>query len=319
MSGISVVGAGAFGTALAVSLARAGQAVTLWARSIDHAAAIESARQNEARLPGVPLPAPIRATASSDAFAHDILLLAVPTQTLSGFLEHHASALDGRMLVLCCKGLDLATGLRPTELVAQHCPESPVAVLTGPSFADDIARGLPTALTLASATEAGDLQRRLATQALRLYLTHDVVGAELGGALKNVIALAAGLTIGAGLGESARAAVVTRGFAEISRFAVAEGALPETLSGLSGLGDLLLTATSTRSRNFSAGLALGAGRALPANTTIEGLATADAVSNLARYRGIEMPLGDMVAAVAHGRISVRDAADALMSRPLKKE
>lgn len=319
MSSIAVVGAGAFGTALAVTLARAGQAVTLWARSIDHAAAIERSRQNEARLPGVALPAPIRATASSDAFARDILLLAVPTQTLSGFLTRHASALDGHMLVICCKGLDLATGLRPTELIAQHCPGSPVAVLTGPSFADDIARGLPTALTLASAAAAEDLQRRLATQALRLYLTHDVVGAELGGALKNVIALAAGLTIGAGLGESARAAVVTRGFAEIGRFAVAEGALPETLSGLSGLGDLLLTATSTRSRNFSAGLALGAGHALPANTTIEGLATADAVSNLARNRGIEMPLGNMVAAVAHGRISVRDAADALMSRPLKKE
>ena len=319
MSGIAILGAGAFGTALAVTLARDGQDVTLWTRDEDHATDMARTRMNMARLPGVPLPDPIRVTSGLDGLKADCVLLAVPAQALRAFLARHGSVLDGRTLVSCCKGIDRETGLRPSELIARACPGARVAALTGPSFAEDIAAGLPTALTLASREDGAGLQARLSTGGLRLYLTQDIVGAELGGALKNVIALAAGITIGAGLGESARAAVVTRGFAEITRFAVSEGAAAETLAGLSGLGDLLLTCTSPKSRNFAAGLAVGAGKPLAAGVTIEGLATAEAITAIAAARGIDMPLSATVAAVTHGRMTVAKAADHLMSRPLRKE
>ena len=319
MSRIVVLGAGAFGTALAMSYAAAGQDVTLWSRGPDHAREMAERRENAKRLPGLPFPASLKVTSDLDT-GDATLLLAVPAQSLGGFLRDHKDALDGRTLVSLAKGIDLSTGARPSVLLARACPASRVAVLTGPSFAVDIARGLPTALTLATDDpEPHDLQALLSTSALRLYRTTDVTGAELGGALKNVIALAAGLTLGAGLGESARAAVITRGFAEIVRFAVAEGASVGTLMGLSGLGDLTLTATSERSRNFAAGLALGAGRALASGTTIEGLATAEAMAEIARSRGIEMPLSETVADVTHGRMTVHEAAERLMARPLKEE
>jgi len=319
MSGIAVLGAGAFGTALAVTLARDGRDVTLWTRDADHASDMARTRVNLARLPRVPLPDPIRMTSDLSALEADCVLLAVPAQALGAFLLRHASVLDGRTLVSCCKGIDRETGLRPSELIARSCPGSRVAALTGPSFAQDIAAGLPTALTLATREDGAGLQTRLSTGGLRLYLTHDIVGAELGGALKNVIALAAGITMGAGLGESARAAVVTRGFAEITRFAVSEGAASETLAGLSGLGDLLLTCTSPKSRNYSAGLAVGAGDLPSAGVTIEGLATAEAIAAIAMARDVDMPLSATVAAVTHGRMTVGEAADNLMSRPLRKE
>jgi glycerol-3-phosphate dehydrogenase (NAD(P)+) len=247
------------------------------------------------------------------------VLLAVPVQALRGFLAQNGAAFEGRTVVSCGKGIDRETGLRPSELIARACPAAKVAALTGPSFAEDIAAGLPTALTLAVAEDGGGLQARLSTGGLRLYLTHDLVGAELGGALKNVIALAAGITIGAGLGESARAAVVTRGFAEITRFAVSEGAAPETMAGLCGFGDLLLTCTSPKSRNFAAGLAVGAGQPPARGVTVEGLATAEAIAAIASARGIDMPLSATVAAVTHGRMTVAEAAELLMSRPLRKE
>jgi glycerol-3-phosphate dehydrogenase (NAD(P)+) len=319
MSGIAILGAGAFGTALAVAFARDGQDVTLWTRDHDHATDMSRTRVNLARLPRVALPDAIRVTSDLAAVEADCMLLAVPAQALRAFLAEHASVLDGRTLVSCCKGIDRGTGLRPSELIERACPGARVAALTGPSFAEDIAAGLPTALTLASREDGSRLQTRLSTGGLRLYLTQDVVGAELGGALKNVIALAAGITIGAGLGESARAAVVTRGFAEITRFAVSEGAAPETLAGLSGLGDLLLTCTSPKSRNYSAGLAVGEGRLPAAGVTIEGLATAEAIAGIAAARGIDMPLSTTVADVTHGRMSAAEAADHLMSRPLRKE
>ncbi len=319
MSAITVAGAGAFGTALAVSLARDGRKVTLWARDAGLVARLRDARCNTARLPDVDLPEALAIDSGPEALGAPTVLLCVPTQSLGAFLSANAGGLTGRRLVLCCKGIDRGTGLRPSELVSRARPGAEVSVLTGPSFAQDIARGLPTALTLATRTGGEALQRDLSTSALRPYLTDDIVGAELGGALKNVIALAAGLTIGAGLGESARAAVVTRGFAEIVRFAVGQGARPETLAGLSGLGDLVLTCTSEKSRNFSAGRTLGAGGKLPHGQTIEGLATAEAVSAIARDAGIDMPLAAMVAAVTNGRLTVHAAAEALMSRPLRKE
>lgn len=194
-------------------------------------------------------------------------------------------------------------------------------MLTGPSFAADIARGLPTALTLAcaDASAAEEMQRVLTTSTLRLYRTTDVIGAELGGALKNIIAIAAGAAIGAGYGDSARASIVTRGFAEMGRLAGALGARPETLNGLSGLGDLVLTCTSEQSRNFRYGLALGAGRPFAQGTTVEGAATARAVSALARQKAIEMPISDLVAGLAEGRIAMKQALDILLNRPLKEE
>jgi glycerol-3-phosphate dehydrogenase (NAD(P)+) len=319
MSGIAILGAGAFGTALALTLAREGQTVTLWTRDAAQAEDMRRTRVNLARMPRVSLPDAVQVTSEVAGIGADCVLLAVPVQALRGFLAEHGAALDGRTLVSCGKGIDRETGLRPSELIARACPAARVAALTGPSFAEDIAAGLPTALTLAVAEDGEWLQERLSTRGLRLYLTHDIVGAELGGALKNVIALAAGITIGAGLGESARAAVVTRGFAEITRFAVSEGASPETLAGLSGLGDLLLTCTSPKSRNFAAGLAVGEGQPTAKGVTIEGLATAEAITAIAAARGIDMPLSATVAAVTHGRMTVAEAAELLMSRPLRKE
>ncbi|HRO15003.1 MAG TPA: NAD(P)H-dependent glycerol-3-phosphate dehydrogenase, partial [Paracoccus sp. (in: a-proteobacteria)] len=236
-------------------------------------------------------------------------------------LAEHGPRLDGRALVSCAKGIDLATGRSPAGMLVESCPRSTVAVLTGPSFAADIARGLPTALTLACADAGAGraLQHQLATPALRLYRTTDVTGAELGGALKNVIAIAAGAAIGAGLGDSARAAIITRGFAEMARLAALMGAEPDTLSGLSGLGDLILTATSAQSRNFRYGLALGMGQPFDPGITVEGAATARAVTAIAAARGIEMPISSNVARLAEGRIGVKQAMETLLARPLKEE
>jgi glycerol-3-phosphate dehydrogenase (NAD(P)+) len=222
-------------------------------------------------------------------------------------------------LVSCSKGIDLASGQGPTALIEAICPTARAMVLTGPSFAADIARGLPTALTLACRTDAEALQAQLSTPTLRLYRTTDTTGAELGGALKNVIAIAAGVVIGAGLGDSARAALMTRGFAEMNRIATHLGARPETLAGLSGFGDLVLTCTSAQSRNFRFGHALGAGESFDAKTTVEGVATAKAVSILAKTHAIDMPVAAMIAALTESRITVSDAIQALMARPLKEE
>ncbi|WP_134724454.1 NAD(P)H-dependent glycerol-3-phosphate dehydrogenase [Paracoccus luteus] len=310
---VAVLGAGAFGTALAVALSASGP-VTLWGRRIGW-------RGENPHLPGVALPANVTVTDRLDDIGAPILLIAIPAQALAGFLGDHAAALDGRALVSCAKGIDLGSGRSPAGMLAAACPAATVAVLTGPSFAADIARGLPTALTLACAdADAGlRLQHALATPALRLYRTTDVTGAELGGALKNVIAIAAGAAIGAGLGDSARAAIVTRGFAEMARFAAARGAEPDTLAGLSGLGDLILTATSAQSRNFRFGVALGQGAGFDPTVTVEGAATARAVAALAARDGVEMPISALVAGLAEGRIGVKQAMDQLLARPLKEE
>ena len=310
---VAVIGAGAFGTALAVVLAAKGP-VTLWGRDVGFGA-------ENPRLPGIALPDSLRVTDALADCAADTVLLALPAQVLGGFLAQHAALFDGRRLVSCAKGIDLATLTGPSALIARACPAATVAVLTGPSFAADIARGLPTALTLACADPdaAEALQRQLSTGALRLYRSTDVTGAELGGALKNVIAIAAGAAIGAGYGDSARASVVTRGFAEMTRLAMALGARPETLAGLSGLGDLVLTCTSEQSRNFRYGLALGSGRDFAAGTTVEGAATARAAAALAPKLGVELPVSQLVAGLAEGRVAMEHALDILLNRPLKEE
>ena len=320
MSGIAVIGAGAFGTSLALTLAQDGSDVALWGRDADDIAEMARARTTGRRLPGFDLPSSLTPVSEIDAVTSPIALLAIPMQSLGTFLAEHPSLRD-RTLVACCKGVDRATGLGPVRTIQAVAPDATAALLTGPSFAADIARGLPTALTLAAANmdTATQLQAALSRPTLRLYRTTDTIGAELGGALKNVIALAAGMAIGAGFGDSARAAVIARGFAELTRYATSKGAAMETLQGLSGLGDLVLTCTSEKSRNFTAGLALGRGEAVPAGTTVEGIATAAALADEAQRNSLDLPLTIAIHSVASGTADVAEAVAALLARPPKQE
>lgn len=318
---IAVIGAGAFGTALAVVEATAGRAVTLWGRDRAAIEAMARTRANAARLPGVALPAGVAPVADLAGLgAPQAVLLALPAQATGDFLAAHGAALPEAPVVLCAKGLTRAGHRRQSEVLAAALPGRPAAVLTGPGFAAEIARGLPTALTLA----CGDpglgrrLQAGLATPRLRLYLTDDVIGAELGGALKNVVAIACGMVEGRGLGQSARAALMTRGFAEIARLAEALGGRAETLAGLSGLGDLSLTCNSAQSRNFARGRALGAGESPPGGT-VEGVATARAACELGAAAGVEMPIAEAVAAVLERALTLGEAIEALLARPLREE
>ena len=314
---IAILGGGAFGTALAVAIGKT-RPVTIWARD---AAPLRETRESP-RLRGVHLPESVTVTGDLDlALGADMLLFAMPMQSLDDFAARIQLPLTGKALVACCKGIDLHTLRGPAAILAQHWPSATPAILTGPSFAADIAGGLPTALTLACADEAAatKLQDQLSTPTLRLYRTNDVTGAELGGALKNVIAISCGAAIGEGMGDSARAAVITRGFAEMTRLAVHLGARAETLTGLSGFGDLVLTCTSEQSRNYRFGLALGRGDAFDPSVTVEGVKTSEAVTKLAARTGIEMPICQMVHEISGGGISVAEAIQYLLNRPLKEE
>ncbi|MFP7672319.1 NAD(P)H-dependent glycerol-3-phosphate dehydrogenase [Marivita sp. S0852] len=317
---IGVMGAGAFGTALAIALAQTGTPVLLWARSPDHARAMAQQQKNDRYLPDTAFPDHLSVTNSIDDLTHSrALLIAVPLQQLRGALA--VGPLPDAPLVACCKGIELSTGLGPTRVIADSAPNATTAILTGPSFAADIAIGRPTALTLACAEpDVGMvLQDLLTTPTLRLYRTTDTVGAELGGALKNVIAIACGAVVGAGLGDSARAATLTRGFAEMQRIGAAFGAQPETLNGLSGLGDLALTCTSDLSRNYRLGLSLGRGDRFNPNITVEGAATARAMLALAEKHGLDVPITEMVTHLLDGSTTIPDAIHTLMTRPLKEE
>jgi glycerol-3-phosphate dehydrogenase (NAD(P)+) len=305
---IGIAGAGAFGTALAVALTKGGRQVRLWARDPGHIQAMRETRRNDRSLPGVVLPENVSIHAEvAEIAGGDALLLAVPMQALGELLDRFPVIGTEQPLVACCKGVDLTTLRGPVALIRERRPKATAAILTGPSFAVDIARGLPTALTLASTSKGPELQDLLSTSTLRLYRSADVV------------AIAAGAVIGAGLGDSARAALMTRGYAEMVRLAIAIGAQPETLAGLSGLGDLVLTCTSAQSRNFRYGLALGKGEAFDKRVTVEGVATARAVVRLADGAGIDMPITAMVNALALGAITLDDAIGLLMNRPLKQE
>lgn len=316
---IGIAGAGAFGTALAVALAKAGREVRLWARDAGQVQAMRETGRNDSALPGVALPETVSVHAEiGEICGGEALLLAMPMQALGGALDAWPQIDSRQPLVACCKGVDLTTLRGPVAVIQARRPGAQAAILTGPSFAADIAQGLPTALTLAT-QDGTALQELLSTPTLRIYRTDDVIGAELGGALKNVMAIAAGTVIGAGLGDSARAALLTRGYAEMVRLAEALGARAETLAGLSGLGDLVLTCTSSQSRNFRFGCALGRGEAFDPRVTVEGVATARAVVKLAAGLGIDMPITGMVDALASGRIALNDAIGQLMSRPLKQE
>lgn len=317
---VSVVGAGAFGTALAIALAKGGTPITLWARDKNVALNMQNGRENTARLPDVSLPEAITITSEFDAALADTMLLAVPMQKLRELLKTHPS-LDGRVLIACCKGVELGTQLGPVSVIRDVAPNAIPAILTGPSFAADIARGLPTALTLAitDAAVGRALQQSLITPNLRIYRTTDTIGAELGGALKNVIAIACGAAIGAGLGDSARAALMTRGYAEMQRMARALGAQPDTLAGLSGFGDLTLTCSSLQSRNYRFGVSLGQGDPFDPTVTVEGAATAHAVLDRARALDIDMPITAAVVALLDGDLQIREAMEMLLSRPPKEE
>ena len=319
MNSVQVIGAGAWGTALALQALKAGNRVHLWARDPARAAAMAATRQNP-RLPGIPLPEAL--AISHEMQPADLHLLAMPTQALRAL----APALPPGLLVACCKGVEQGSHLLPLEILAELHPARPACVLTGPNFAAEIARGLPAAAVVAG-TDAGARAQVLATLAtpeFRLYGNEDPIGAQVGGAAKNVVAIAAGAVIGAGLGENARAALVTRGLAELARLATALGGRAETVSGLSGLGDLLLTCTGPGSRNFSFGLALGQGQTvagiLAARSTVtEGVATAPALVARAREAGVELPIAEAVAAVVQGRIPLSQAIRALLARPRRDE
>jgi glycerol-3-phosphate dehydrogenase (NAD(P)+) len=254
-------------------------------------------------------------------FLADTILLAVPAQQISAFLTTHADRLVGKIIVSCAKGIDLTTLKGTASSISELIPSATAAILTGPSFAADIAKGLPTALTLACADDGvgTQLQADLSTKTLRLYRTTDVIGAELGGSLKNVMAIACGACIGEGMGDSARAALMTRGMAEMMRLSIAMGGQSETLMGLSGFGDLVLTCTSEQSRNYRYGLALGRMEGFDPSITVEGVATTHAVAKLAREKGIEMPIVTMLSGLLDGKSSITEAIQGLLSRPLKEE
>jgi len=325
---IGIVGGGAWGTALATVADRAGREALIWAREPEVVDDINARHVNSLFLPDIALEPAIRATgALADLAGHDALLLVTPAQALravAGELRPHLA--NGKPLVICSKGLEQATGRFLSDVLAEVCPAAVLAVLSGPSFAADVARGLPTAVTLACADHAlaESLAAALNPPTFRPYVSHDVRGAEIGGAVKNVLAIACGICEGRGLGASARAALTARGFAELARFGAALGAHAETLAGLSGLGDLILTCNSPQSRNMSLGMALGRGEtldeALGARRSVsEGVHTAAAVVARAKKLGIDMPLCQAVHGIVSGAITVDRAIDALLSRPLKRE
>jgi glycerol-3-phosphate dehydrogenase (NAD(P)+) len=322
ISKIAVLGAGAWGTALANAAARPGREIVLWARDESHVAELAKSHENKRRLPGIKLAEAIVPQSNLATIAEaDLVLCVVPAQAL----REMAMQLRGIIradapLVVCAKGMERGTNLLLTDVVAQSLPGQPVAVLSGPSFADDVARGLPTAVTIAAHDEAlaRALASALGTPTLRLYHSTDVLGVEIGGATNNVLAIACGIASGRGLGASAGAALIARGFAELTRFATSRGARPETLMGLSGLGDLVLTCSSTQSRNFSFGLALGRGEATPVKLA-EGALTAPVLLDMAKTSGVDMPIARAVAEILGGHLTVDEAIGVLLTRPQKAE
>ncbi|WP_426612564.1 NAD(P)H-dependent glycerol-3-phosphate dehydrogenase [Bradyrhizobium sp. McL0616] len=319
---VAVIGAGAWGTALATVAARAGRSVTLWARNAEHAARIASTRDNP-RLPGIRLAPEIVVTSELALVARaDMLLIATPAQHLRGAVNMLASHITKPVPVIACaKGIEHGTHKFMTDVIAEAAPHAQPAILSGPSFADDVARGLPTAVTLAANDEAlaSNLVQALGSATFRPYHTTDVRGVEIGGAAKNVLAIAAGIVVGRNLGASALAALTTRGFSELARLGRACGARTETLSGLSGLGDLLLSCSTAQSRNFALGIALGRGEAAPAGKLAEGAFTAPVLVELAAARNVDMPVSQAVAAILDGRLTIDAAIEGLLTRPFKAE
>ncbi len=323
-----IIGGGAWGTALAQVCARAGLDVVLWAREPSVVEAINTGRENPVYLPGVALDEGVRATLEpADLSDSDLVLAVAPAQhlrsSLTGFAPH---ARAGLPVLLCAKGVEQGSLKLMTQVLAEVLPSAAPAVLSGPSFAGEVARGLPTAITLAArdVALAHELAHNIATPSFRPYVTDDMIGAEAGGAVKNVLAIACGIVEGRALGRSAHAALITRGFAELTRLAVALGGEAETVAGLCGLGDLVLTCSSPQSRNMSVGLALGRGESLTEalagkKTVAEGVASAPAVVELAARLGVEVPICAAVHAILSGEAQVDPVIAALLARPLREE
>ena len=322
---LGVIGGGAWGTALAQVAAAGGREVTLWAFEDEVVEAINGSHENRLFLPGIPLSPSIRATADLGDLADcEAWLVVTPAQHMRGVIERAPPL--GRPLILCSKGIEERSGQMLHHVASEVCPASPVAVLSGPTFAHEVARGLPTAVTLAAEDQAlgKQLRDRIALPQFRVYSSQDVAGAEIGGAVKNVLAIACGVVEGKGLGQNARAALIGRGFAEMTRFGLVHGARRETLAGLSGLGDLVLTCSSTSSRNYSLGKGIGEGRSAAEllsdrRTVAEGAFTAPVLARLAREKGIDMPIVEAVDALVAGRANVDEVLEALLSRPPKVE
>lgn len=327
MQTISIIGGGAWGTALAQVYASAGRNTLLWAREEEVVAAINAQNENTPFLPGIKLAPTLKATSDlKQAAAQDILLLVPPAQHLRSTMAGLKPYISGKAIVICAKGIEIETGELLTAIAAKEAPHAKIAVLTGPTFASEIARGLPAAVTLAASDESflTALQPALATPVFRPYITTDIIGAQIAGAVKNVIAIACGIAHGKGYGESARAALITRGAAEIARLALSMGAKPETLQGLCGMGDLVLTCSSMQSRNFSLGAALGQGKTLAeilgARTAVtEGVYTAQGAAALARTKSVDMPITAAVNACLNASLDVDTAIKSLLNRPLKTE
>lgn len=325
MKAVGVIGGGAWGTALAQVIASGDRAVLLWAHEADVVDAINETHENPLFLPGVALSPLIRATRElADLADMAANLVVTPAQHMRAVLERLPGR--GRPLLLCAKGIEAGSLKLLHEVAAQVHPGSAIAVLSGPTFAHEVAAGLPTAVTLAAETEAQAqaLTELIARPNFRPYWSTDLIGAEIGGAVKNVLAIACGVVEGAGLGQNARAALISRGFAEMTRFGLALGARSETLVGLSGLGDLVLTCNSTSSRNFSLGLGLGQGRSAAEllddrRTVAEGAFTAPVLRAAARARGVDMPVADAVCTLLDGSGTVAQVIDALLARPLRAE
>jgi glycerol-3-phosphate dehydrogenase (NAD(P)+) len=324
---VAVLGAGAWGTALANLAAHDGKSVVLWGRDPGLAAAMAAERVNAKHLAGIPLAASLTPTANLAAITDaDVILAAVPAQTLRSAVQLAAPYFRmGVPIVICAKGIERSSGLFLSDVLDEILPQNPAAVLSGPSFAQDVGEGLPTAMTLAAkdAALAEALGQRLAVPWVRFYYSSDVRGVEIGGAAKNVLAIAVGIAAGRGLGASACAALIARGFAELTRFGIAYGAEPGTLTGLSGLGDLVLTCGSAQSRNYAFGLALGQGMPLDAAIAgaglVEGAQTCAVLVAAAQSKGIDMPIASAVDAVLTQKLSIDAAIGALLARPAKLE
>ena len=322
---LGIIGGGAWGTALAQVAAQGDGETLLWALEEDVVSAVNRIRENPIYLKGVKLDPSIRATGNFSELAEcDAMLVVTPAQHMRAVLG--LMPCPGVPLVLCSKGIEESSGALLHQVAREICPTSPIAVLSGPTFADEVAQGLPTAVTLAGEDMAlaEELRDRLAQPAFRIYVSDDVAGAEIGGAVKNVLAIACGVVEGKSLGQNARAALIGRGFAEMSRFGMAFGAKRETLAGLSGLGDLVLTCSSASSRNYSLGVGIGEGK--PAaellsnrKTVAEGAFTAPVLARLARKKDVDMPIVEAVDALIAGRADVDEVLDALLSRPPRAE
>jgi glycerol-3-phosphate dehydrogenase (NAD(P)+) len=327
MQKVGVIGAGAWGTALAQALSAAGRDVLLWAREPEVVESVNQSRENKIFLPGVPLNDGITATESlSQAAGCDALLVVTPAQFVRNTLESLKGDLRaGLPVVICAKGIELNTGMLMSQVAAEVVPNATTAILTGPTFASEIGRGLPGAVTLASTDKdiAWELVEGFSSKTFRTYVTEDVLGAQIGGAVKNVIAIASGAIVGKKLGESAKAALVTRGLAEMGRLASAMGAKKETLMGMCGMGDLMLTCASMQSRNFSLGFALGEGKTLAdilqsrGKAVTEGVHTAAALMTMAKKNAIDMPIAEGVHRLVNEDMPLDDVIEAVLERPAR--